>query len=139
MGPADVERVAALSGELGYPSSASEMKRRFEGLAELGDHGVFVAEKPGAGVIGWIHVRLCHALDSDPSAEIAALVVTSVCRRLGAGRALVLEAERWASGRGLDRLRVRSNVTRPDSHEFYPALGFVLSKTQRQYTKRLAP
>jgi hypothetical protein len=38
---------------------------------------------------------------------------------------------------GAPVLVVRSNTTRRESHVFYPALGFSVSKTQRVYRKLL--
>jgi GNAT superfamily N-acetyltransferase len=63
-------------------------------------------------------------------------VVDSRRRREGLGKALVARAEQWARERSLPKLRVRSNVTREESHRFYPAIGFVKSKTQHVYEKK---
>jgi GNAT superfamily N-acetyltransferase len=76
-------------------------------------------------------------LESGFIVEIAGLVVAEDCRRAGAGRALVQQAERWAGARGAESLVVRSNTLRTESHRFYPALGFLLSKTQAVYGKQL--
>jgi predicted N-acetyltransferase YhbS len=53
------------------------------------------------------------------------------------GRQLVQRAERWARGQGLERIVVRSNALRAEAHSFYPALEYVLAKTQRVYVKPL--
>jgi GNAT superfamily N-acetyltransferase len=84
-------------------------------------------------IAGWAHVCLVDGLELARFAEIRALVVDPEKRRLGAGRALVAEAIRWAKERKVQKLRVRSNVLREEAHRFYPALGFALTKTQACY------
>ena len=76
-------------------------------------------------------------LEMGERVEIVGLVVDSVARRSGVGRALVAAAEHWARSRGIDEVFVRSNVVRPESHPFYERIGYLLSKTQHVYRKRL--
>ena len=64
-------------------------------------------------------------------------VVGAGARGTGVGRALVEAAERWALGRGIALMTVRSNVLRPESHPFYARLGYALTKTQHCYRKHL--
>ena len=69
--------------------------------------------------------------------EITGLVVSPSARRLGVGRALVAASEAWASRLGFSSIRVRSNVSRAESHPFYRRIGFSLTKTQHVYQKSL--
>ncbi len=135
MAAADLPRVAELSLQLGYPVALAELHRRFERLARSPSDALFVAGEP---VGGWIHLEHRESLESGESVEITGLVVDAARRREGLGRALVARAEQWALQRGVSRLRVRSNVTRQESHHFYPALGFARAKTQHVY-ERLIP
>ena len=130
MSAADLSRVAVLSAQLGYPVAVEELKRRFDALSGSPLNALFVAGDP---VGGWIQVEERNSLESGENAEIVGLVVDSTVRRSGVGRALVERARAWAKERGLTKLRVRSNVTREESHRFYPALGFAQSKTQHVY------
>ena len=132
----DLPRVAELSLQLGYPVALAALHRRFERLAPSASDALFVAGEP---VGGWIHLELRDSLESGQSVEITGLVVDAARRREGLGRALVARAEAWAKERGVPRLRVRSNVTRTESHHFYPALGFARAKTQHVYEKTLPP
>lgn len=136
---ADAEELARLSGELGYPVEAAEMRQRLAALEARADHAVFVAERerPDEGMLGWIHVGCVILLESGESAEILGLVVDPGSRRSGTGRKLVAAAEAWGRARGLARIVVRSNAVREESHRFYPAIGYSLAKTQRVYTKPL--
>lgn len=136
MHAADLAVVRDLSAQLGYPGDAASFERRFARLAASNDDALFVAEHDGH-VVGWIHVHPRFLLESDPYAEIGALVVDRNARRLGVGRALVARGEAWAREKGFARMRVRSNVTRVESHQFYPALGYELKKTQHTYERAL--
>jgi ribosomal protein S18 acetylase RimI-like enzyme len=131
----DLGRVAELSGQLGYPVSQDDLVDRFSRIVDAG-HALLVAHDAGQ-VIGWIHVHPQLLLESEPHAEIAALVVDATSRRQGAGRALVAEGQRWSRQRGFGLLRVRSNIARHEAHHFYPSLGFTRIKTQHNYELRL--
>ena len=69
--------------------------------------------------------------------EIVGLVVSSKARRSGIGRRLIAEVERWAASLGAERVVVRSNTKRDESHRFYPAMGYEMVKTQAVYQKKL--
>ncbi len=128
-GLGDVEGVAALTGELGYDASPSEVRQRLESLLEDELHAVFVARGDGC-LLGLVHVGTVKRLESSFYAELGALVVSERARRGGIGRALVGEARRWARRRGIHRLRVRTNVLREAAPRFYESLGFVEVKEQ---------
>ena len=129
---ADAEAIAALCTELGYPSSAAQVRERLLRLEHV-EHGLFVAEGAGGALAGVIAVHTRLLLEDDPFAELTVLVVTESARGEGTGSALVAEAARWARSRGLTRVWVRVNVVREATHRFYESLGFRLSKQQRIY------
>jgi GNAT superfamily N-acetyltransferase len=133
---ADVPAIAALSGELGYPLAEEVVRSRMHKLASLPDHDIIVAETEGA-VCGWIHVHAHQSLVSGERADIYGLVVSREVRRRGIGRMLMAKAETWARQRGLNLIVLRSNVQRPESHAFYPALGYEHFRTQAVYRKAL--
>jgi GNAT superfamily N-acetyltransferase len=128
----DHAAIAALAGELGYPSTPEAVAGRWRALAADPHAAALVAERDGL-VVGWMHVGVAHTLDSDPFAEIVGLVVADRARGQGVGAALVDAAKAWARDRGLGRLRVRSNVVRERAHRFYEHQGFALKKTQRVF------
>jgi GNAT superfamily N-acetyltransferase len=74
-------------------------------------------------------------LESGFRVEITGLVVSGEMRRRGVGRSLVAQAETWAAEISAGTIVVRSNAKRVESHEFYPALGYLPSKTQVVYRK----
>ena len=134
-GPADAGEIARLAAELGYPVSHDKMERRLKVLLDEGRHHVAVAQASAGRLAGWIHVEHRSSLESGERAEIMGLIVDPESRRKEVGRLLVEEAESWARSLGLCELAVRSNIRRQASYRFYPALGYLLLKTQQVYIK----
>lgn len=131
----DAPHIAVLSGQLGYPCTAAQVRQRLRSLMRNPDHAVWVAEFDGANVAGWIHVFVHQVLESDREAEIGGLVIDDQFRGRGVGKALVERAERWAKARRLKFVRVRSNIIRKDAHTFYQKHGYKIVKTQTTFRK----
>lgn len=132
----DSDVLAALSGELGYPTEPTALRSRLGLIDRREDDLVLVAEREGA-VIGWVHVFAAVRLESEPCAELGGLVVKSDARGTGIGHALLVSAESWAHERGARDMRIRSNIVRERAHAFYEGCGYHSSKTQRVFVKRL--
>ena len=98
---------------------------------------VLVGVGDSDAVIGWLQVHAAHVIESGFRVEIAGLIVSPDARRCGVGRALVRRAEEWACKLGAEAIVVRSNVQRIESHAFYPALGYEMTKMQQVYRKKL--
>jgi GNAT superfamily N-acetyltransferase len=133
----DAAAVAALTSQLGYPSSETDIKRRYDLIKDRSEGRLIVAHEINGDVVGWIHVQALCLLEADLRAEIWGLVVADSVRGSGAGRLLVEAAESWAVERGLDIMGVRSNVIRRDAHAFYEHLGYEVVKTQKAFRKNL--
>ena len=131
----DVERVAALSGELGYPSAPEQIAARFRAMQERTDAVVFVAADVDGVVQGWVHVYGRYHVESDRTAEIGGLVVASESRGKGIGRSLMAAAEAWARERGYGQVRLGSNTLRADAHRFYQNLGYTIAKSHYRFQK----
>ena len=134
---ADAARIAELSGQLGYPSTAAQIAQRLRGLKPESQQAVFVADFPGSGVCGWLHVSVAYLVDSEIRAEVNALVVAEAQRSLGAGARLLEAAEEWARKRGCKSMSVRSNVIRERAHKFYERQGYEHYKSQKAFRKPL--
>jgi GNAT superfamily N-acetyltransferase len=126
----DADALAALCGQLGYAVSAAETRKRLANETGRADRTVTVACESGR-VVGWLAVQVQSTIESGSWAEITGLVVDQSARRAGVGAALVQWAREWAKARGQDRLRVRSNVIRPEAPPFYQSQGFTQTKQQR--------
>jgi GNAT superfamily N-acetyltransferase len=135
----DAERIAQLSGELGYPTTAGQIATRLRQLKPASKHAVFVAECSDAtvGLVGWLHVSVSHLLESDIRAEVNGLIVAEGQRSAGAGAKLLEAAEEWARRHGCQGMNVRSNVIRERAHGFYERNGYEHYKTQKAFRKPL--
>ena len=136
-GVADAAAIASLCGQLGYPSTGDDIERQLAQAGRGSDAAVLVADSATDGVIGWVHIRALHLLTRDACAELGGLVVDAAWRGRGIGGRLMAAAEDWARRRGLDTLRLRSNVIRDEAHAFYRGRGFTSSKTSVLFTKTL--
>ena len=137
MRPEDTSAVAALTTQLGYPSTEDEIRRRYDLIKDRWDARVFVAQHAGNVIVGWIHVQATYLLECDARAEIWGLVVAEKARGTGVGRRLVEAAEEWALMRGLSVMALRSNHLRTEAQGFYEHLGYTVTKTQNAFRKNL--
>lgn len=134
----DAPQLAVLAGELGYPATEDEVRRRLEELAWRAEHVVFVYED-ARGVHGFVHAELVHGLVSSTFVEIASLVVAERERGRGLGVALLSRAEAWARELGVGCVRLRSRSTRERAHAFYRRAGYAVVKTQLAFERALEP
>lgn len=132
----EAERIAELATQLGYPSTAEQIETRLKHIADDLGHLTLVAENAHGLAIGWLHAFISRTVESDPWAEIAALIVDQQYRGQGAGRELLARAEAWARAQGVRTVRVRSNIVREAARDFYVKHGFTLEKTQHAFSKR---
>ena len=133
----DAAAIARLAEELGYPSTAAQVRVQLAAVKEDPRHVTFVAASMGDEVIGWIHLYENHSPGSDARAEIANLVVDSRFRSVGAGRLLVQRGEQWARERGLAVIGLHSNIIRERAHAFYLRLGYTVTKSQKVFRETL--
>jgi ribosomal protein S18 acetylase RimI-like enzyme len=132
----DAALLAMLSGELGYPTTATEMKARLKRLKPA-DNAIFVAENSDGQVIGWLHASVTPLLEAPQRAEVNGLVVSEGQRSAGAGARLLDAGEAWARKKKCVSMSVRSNVIRERAHGFYERHGYEHYKTQKAFRKPL--
>jgi ribosomal protein S18 acetylase RimI-like enzyme len=131
----DAASVAALLGELGYPSTAEQAAERTDRIAGDPSTSLIVAEVEGeiAG-FGALHVQ--NLVERDHlGCEVAGLVVGQRFRRRGVGEELMKALEVEARSRGSRYLVLNTAHRRADAHAFYEALGY--EHTGRRYAKEL--
>lgn len=133
----DAARLAELSSQLGYPSTAVETLQRMRKLKPASLNVLFVAEDRDAGVVGWAHVSVNYLIEVGTRAELNGLIVAEGQRSLGAGARLLEAAEAWARKHGCPSMSVRSNVIRERAHKFYERQGYEHYKTQKAFRKSL--
>jgi GNAT superfamily N-acetyltransferase len=133
----DARQIAALSGELGYPTTPAQVVQRLRSLRPASQHAVFVGETRVGGVQGWLHISISWLLESDARAEVNALVVSASQRSLGVGARLLAAAEAWSKRQHCRTVNLRSNVIRERAHQFYLRNGYEHYKTQKAFRKTL--
>lgn len=133
----DSDRIADLAGQLGYPSTGEEVRKRLSQMQDPNQYAVFVAELTAGQIAGWIGVYVFRAVELETAAEINGLIVEEDIRSCGVGKTLLDAAEGWARSVGCDAISVRSNVTRDHAHRFYIANGYEHVKTQKEFRKKL--
>ncbi len=133
----DAAMIAALLGELGYPSQPEGVRARLARLLVHEGSRVFVAERE-ASVLGVLGLHRMSVLTSlSDIAMIIALVVTERDRRVGVGRLLIARAEDEARVWQCGRIMVTSAERRADAHAFYQHLGY--EYTGRRFAKVIGP
>ena len=136
--PADYARLAELAGELGYPSKCDDIARRLADLAKISPrHAVFVAQREGEPIAGWICLAMQGTIESDAHVEITGFVVGAEFRSQRIGETLLARGEEWARQQGAHMMRLRSNVIRDRAHAFYIREGYEHYKTQKALRKTL--
>lgn len=131
----DAAALAVLMCQLGYDTTAAEMRQRLKSIFTDTRFRTFVAEVNGQ-VLGMIGT-LTHASHehNDPSGKIVALVVSKEQRRSGIGRALIAAAEKDFARRKVTRVSLTTRFTREHAHQFYEALGY--SRTGFRFAKNV--
>lgn len=120
----DAAALAPLMGELGYPSTAEEIRERLARNAQQHESEAWVAVHDGATVGFAAGLMVWSYVSNGASAQLMSLVVASRARGMGVGRQLVAHFEEWARDRGATRVVVTSAMHRDDAHAFYPAIGY---------------
>lgn len=123
------------SNDLGYDCEEVFVQERLEKLDPTREV-VLAAELDGA-VAGYVHAEIYALLYWKPMVNILGLAVSSVYRRKGVGKALMICVEEWAKERGIKEIRLNSGGTRKEAHEFYRAIGFDDEKVQIRFLKEM--
>ena len=133
----DAAAAVPLLAQLGYEMSPHEASRRVRDVLAMPDHALLVAEIAGR-IAGLLHVFVRPAVENPREAVVEALVVAEDCRRVGVGRRLMEEAERWGAERDCRSVALSSNIVREPAHAFYAALGYRVAATAYVLRKPLA-
>jgi ribosomal protein S18 acetylase RimI-like enzyme len=132
----DAEAIARLVGELGYQTSASQMRQRLEVILRNDDYETLVACSDSR-IVGFIGTRIGPLYEYDEQyGQIMALAVAPDQQRCGVGRMLIAAAESSLVERGTRVFVVTSGNHRADAHAFYENCGYTF--TGRRYKKRLS-
>ena len=127
--PEDANGLSGLFTRLGYATSAAVVAAQFQLYAPgTSFHALAAEHHPVEGptrLVGAATVSIQQRLYAGrPVAQLTALVTDGEARQLGVGRALVKAAAELARTAKCERLFVRSDRRRSESHDFYRMLGF---------------
>ena len=128
----DAEAITDLTRQLGYPLPFEQVVENINIVLQNKDHDAFVAIYNNR-VIGWVGVKHAFQIESAPFCEIHGLVVDDEYRNHGIGKMLIEKAKQWGKEKGNNKLRLRCNVTRTETHLFYQHLGFKETKQQKVF------
>ena len=121
---ADHPQLAMLVTALGYPTNASDMKIRLEGMFADPSYSTIVAELAGT-VVGMAGACIARFYEKNGVyARLCALVVSGEQSGHGVGAALVRAVEQWGAERGAAEIFLNSGVQREGAHSFYEKLGY---------------
>ncbi|MCA0971902.1 GNAT family N-acetyltransferase [Halobacillus litoralis] len=122
----DARELAELMRHLGYDTTESDMEERLTPILSSDQYFTAVQEEQGSliGMIGMTHSHAYHS--NETHVRIIAFVVKEQARGKGAGRQLMVEAERWAESKGATTLILNSGnrKEREGAHEVYQHLEF---------------
>jgi len=137
----DSVAVATLTGQLGYPTTSEIMSNRIKLYREDRLHKILVAELKGI-VIGYIALAISERFHRvGRTMRIMGLIVDAEYRRQGAGKLLVVAAEKFAQENNCDAIELTSGMHRDalGSHDFYKRLGYVdLNDTKKYMAKKVS-
>ncbi|WP_373231327.1 GNAT family N-acetyltransferase [Cohnella sp.] len=125
----DINELASLMGDLGYPSSTEDMNRRMNLIESNPNYKTFVAVLSDK-VVGMIGINTIMNYESDDSVtHILALVTLTDFQGQGIGRSLMNFVEEWAISHGSGTLYLTSGIKeeRKRAHEFYKQLGYEIT------------
>lgn len=143
--PGDAARLVELARDVGGEEegwlitggewrTAGEERRYLRSIRRHPHAAVFVAEAAGT-IIG----RLSIARDAHPASDHVAdvgLMVDCGHRRLGAGTALMVEAERWARQVGVSKLELHVFPYNEAAIALYEGLGYEREGFRRHHYRR---
>jgi GNAT superfamily N-acetyltransferase len=120
----DAKPIASLVTALGYPTNATDMKKRLQALLAEPTYNTLVAELDGV-IVGMAGACLARFYEKNGLyARLVALVVSEASAGRGVGAALVRVVEKWAKGEGAAEIFLNSGVQREGAHSFYQKLGY---------------
>lgn len=133
----DLERIHALSIQLGYSPSLPLVRQNLEAMLGHPDCEVVVGTTDDGSVLGWMSLATRLRIEDEPFLEVTALVVDEQTRGTGAGKKLVAYAVASAKKNKLPFVALRSRTSRKEAHGFYEHLGFHKLKESYFFRKDL--
>jgi N-acetylglutamate synthase-like GNAT family acetyltransferase len=132
----DSEYITKLSNQLGYETTNEKIQKRLADISNNDDNCIFVIVD-NENIIGWIHGFHSLRVESDSFIEIGGLVVDENYRRKGLGKMLIKKIIEWSHFKKSNKIKVRCNTLRKETHAFYNNIGFIEIKEQKIFDMKL--
>jgi ribosomal protein S18 acetylase RimI-like enzyme len=122
--PEDVDQIVPLLDQLGYPTSAADVRTRLARLDADPGGSVLVAVE-GGDLVGLATTHLRSNLQREgPTCRLTALVVDASARGQGVGRELLEAVVADAERQGCERVEVTLRPERQAAEALYRSAGF---------------
>jgi GNAT superfamily N-acetyltransferase len=122
----DIEELAILMNELGYPTSVDEMEARFKNIVIHPEYRTLLAvvNHEIVGMAGL--TKGLYYEKNGIYVRILAFVVKQSSRKLGIGKLLIKAVEQWAQEQGISIILINSGNRdeRLAAHAFYQKMGY---------------
>jgi ribosomal protein S18 acetylase RimI-like enzyme len=139
---ADLSLVAALFDSYRQfyeqPADLALATRYIEDRMKARESVILVAEEDSVNVVGFcqMYPTFC-SVEAAPIYALYDLFVSPAARKLGAGRALLLSAERHAKDQGMVRLDLTTAKANLSAQSVYESLGWERDEVFYAYNKRV--
>ena len=121
--PKDAGAIAELNRlEMGYDYPKKAAADKLNKLIPDPSCLILVAENDGE-IVGYVHAEEYELLYAGAMVNIMGVAVSSKCRRMGIGKSLMAEVEKWAGDIGAEGIRLVSGAERKEAHKFYEETG----------------
>lgn len=128
---ADVEAIANLITQLGYPTTTEDMRARLGHISSHPDYRTIVAETANqvVGFAGLMKGWYCE--HNDAYVRVLAFVVDENFRNLSVGKNMLSACEEWAATQGAKTMLLNSGnrEERINAHMFYQKMGYEIKSS----------
>jgi GNAT superfamily N-acetyltransferase len=132
----DAEQIQLLSAQLGYKITVEQTIAQI--ISIQNDENAFaILATQNDEIFGWLHGFIAIRLESLPFAEIGGLIVDKNHQKQGIAKNLIQEFVHWIKSKNIEKVRVRCNEIRTETHFFYEKLGFIENKTQKVFDLKI--
>lgn len=130
----DIEELVNLcSGIGGYNPRYENLSEHVKGILKSQDKTLIMALNSDNAIIGWVQASVCNFILSEKCCEISGLFVDNKYRGRKIGKMLIEQIFEWGKKNNCTGLKISSEKTRIDAHNFYNHLGFKHVKTNESY------
>ncbi|ETY74319.1 GNAT family N-acetyltransferase [Lactiplantibacillus fabifermentans] len=122
---------------LGYSFDLEKTTAALKRILGAPGHTMLVATDKHDQVQGYVHVETYDTTYFEPLYNVLALAVLPAWQHHGIGQQLMTAIEVQARQQHIHAIRLSSASQREAAHAFYEHLGYVCTKTQKRFIKKM--